>query len=143
LRGAVLWRKGCFGNQSENGSRFTARILTTVTTLRQQERNIVEYIVEAIQAHRTGQLAPSLLPMVPLYQGKYIFLEIMTTLVISQGQALGGLKCVGTKYSHTTCLKGFRPRNCAPFGSMNAQYIPKSSDPQPSEIAACLSRAII
>lgn len=61
LRGAVLWRKGCFGNQSENGSRFTARIMTTVTTLRQQERNIVEFIVEAIQAHRTGQPAPSLL----------------------------------------------------------------------------------
>jgi transposase len=66
LRGAVLWRKGCFGNQSENGSRFTARILTTVTTLRQQERNIVEYIVEAIQAHRTGQPAPSLLLVAPL-----------------------------------------------------------------------------
>ena len=66
LRGAVLWRKGCFGNQSENGSRFTARILTTVTTLRQQERNIIEYIVEAIQAHRTGQLAPSLLLVAPL-----------------------------------------------------------------------------
>jgi transposase len=66
LRAAVLWRKGCFGNQSDNGSRFTARILTTVTTLRQQERNIVEYIVEAIQAHRTGQPAPSLLLVAPL-----------------------------------------------------------------------------
>jgi len=63
LRGAVLWRKGCFGNQSENGSRFTERILTTVATLRQQDRNIVEYVVAAIQAHRTGQLAPSLLPL--------------------------------------------------------------------------------
>jgi len=63
LRGAVLWRKGCFGNQSENGSRFTERILTTVATLRQQDRNIVEYVVAAIQAHRTGQLAPSLLPV--------------------------------------------------------------------------------
>jgi transposase len=62
LRGAVLWRKGCFGNQSDNGSRFTERILTTVATLRQQNRNIVEYVVAAIQAHRTGQLAPSLLP---------------------------------------------------------------------------------
>lgn len=62
LRGAVLWRKGCFGNQSENGSRFTERILTTVATLKQQDRNIVEYVVAAIQAHRTGQLAPSLLP---------------------------------------------------------------------------------
>jgi len=63
LRGAVLWRKGCFGNQSENGSRFTERILTTVATLKQQDRNIVEYVVAAIQAHRTGQLAPSLLPI--------------------------------------------------------------------------------
>ena len=62
LRSAVLWRKGCFGNQSDNGSRFTERILTTVATLRQQDRNIVEYVVSAIQAHRTGQLAPSLLP---------------------------------------------------------------------------------
>ena len=63
LRGAVLWRKGCFGNQSGNGSRFTERILTTVATLRQQNRNIVEYVVAAIQAHRMGQLAPSLLPV--------------------------------------------------------------------------------
>jgi transposase len=63
LRGAVLWRKGCFGNQSENGSRFTERILTTVATLRQQDRNIVEYVVAAIQAHRIGQSAPSLLPL--------------------------------------------------------------------------------
>jgi transposase len=63
LRSAVLWRKGCFGNQSDNGSRFTERILTTVATLRQQNRNIVEYVVVAIQAHRMGQLAPSLLPV--------------------------------------------------------------------------------
>jgi transposase len=63
LRGAVLWRKGCFGNQSDNGSRFTERILTTVATLRQQDQNIVEYVVAAIQAHRTNQLAPSLLPV--------------------------------------------------------------------------------
>jgi transposase len=63
LRSAVLWRKGCFGNQSDNGSRFTERILTTVATLRQQNRNIVEYVVAAIQAHRIGQLAPSLLPI--------------------------------------------------------------------------------
>jgi len=66
LRGAVLWRKGCFGNQSDNGSRFTERILTTVATLRQQDRNIVEYVVAAIQAHRTGQLAPALLPVATL-----------------------------------------------------------------------------
>ena len=66
LRAAVLWRKGCFGNQSGNGSRFTERILTTVATLRQQDRNIVEYVVAAIQAHRTGQLPPSLLTVTSL-----------------------------------------------------------------------------
>jgi transposase len=66
LRAAVLWRKGCFGNQSGNGSRFTERILTTVATLRQQDRNIVEYVVAAIQAHRTDQLAPPLLPIASL-----------------------------------------------------------------------------
>ena len=63
LRAAVLWRKGCFGNQSGNGSRFTERILTTVATLRQQDRNIVEYVVAAITSHRIGQLAPPLLPV--------------------------------------------------------------------------------
>ena len=47
LRGAVLGRKGCFGNQSDNGSRFTERILTTVAALRQQDRNIVEYVLAA------------------------------------------------------------------------------------------------
>jgi hypothetical protein len=41
LRGAVLWRKGCFGNQSGNGSQFTERILTTVATLKQQDGDIV------------------------------------------------------------------------------------------------------
>jgi len=66
LRAAVLWRKGCFGNQSSNGSRFTERILTTVATLRQQDRNIVEYVVEAIRAHRSGNLAPPLLPVAPV-----------------------------------------------------------------------------
>jgi transposase len=66
LRGAVLWRKGCFGNQSDNGSRFTERILTTVATLKQQDRNIVEYVVAAIQAHRIGHSTPSLLPAAPL-----------------------------------------------------------------------------
>jgi transposase len=66
LRGAVLWRKGCFGNQSDNGSRFTERILTVVASLRQQERDIVEFVVEAIKAYRVGQTAPSLVPVAPL-----------------------------------------------------------------------------
>lgn len=37
LRRGVLWRKRSFGSQSDRGLRFTERILTTVTTLRQQQ----------------------------------------------------------------------------------------------------------
>jgi hypothetical protein len=66
LGDAVLWRKGWFSNQSDNDSRFTERILNTVATFRQQDRNIAEYVVAAIQAHRTGQSVPSVLPMAQL-----------------------------------------------------------------------------
>jgi transposase len=42
LRRAVLWRRKSFGTQSETGSRFVERILTVVTSLRQQGRDVVE-----------------------------------------------------------------------------------------------------
>jgi len=38
IRHGVLWRKVSLGTHSEHGSRFVERILTTVATLRQQER---------------------------------------------------------------------------------------------------------
>jgi transposase len=59
----VLWRKRSFGNQSERGLRFTEQILTVVTTLRQQKRNVLEYLTAACQAHHLGLPAPSLLPL--------------------------------------------------------------------------------
>jgi len=62
IRPAVPWRKGSFGTDSENGSRFVERILTVVTTLRMQQRNVLDYVTSACQAHRHGQPAPSLLP---------------------------------------------------------------------------------
>jgi len=62
LRRAVLWRKASFGSQSERGLRFTERILTVVTSLRQQNRNVLEYLTAACQAQHFGLLAPSLLP---------------------------------------------------------------------------------
>jgi hypothetical protein len=37
-------------------------MLTVVTTLRSQNRNVLEYMTEAIAAARSGQSAPSLLP---------------------------------------------------------------------------------
>lgn len=44
LRRAVLWRRKSFGPQSESGSRFVERILTVVTSLRQQGRDVLEYL---------------------------------------------------------------------------------------------------
>lgn len=62
LRPAVLWRRTSFGSQSVAGSTFVARMLTVVTTLRSQRRNVLEYLTHAIAAARSGQPAPSLLP---------------------------------------------------------------------------------
>lgn len=64
LRPAVLWRKNSFGSQSEAGSVFVSRMLTVVTTLRSQNRPVLDYLVEACRAARQGQPAPSLLPAV-------------------------------------------------------------------------------
>lgn len=62
IRPAVLWRKGSFGTDSAKGSRFMERILTTVTTLRLQGRNLLAYVTEACEAHLRSQPAPTLLP---------------------------------------------------------------------------------
>jgi transposase len=61
LRSAVLWRKNAFGCHSESGCRFVERILTVVGTLRLQKRPVLEYLHQAIAAHRHGQPAPQLL----------------------------------------------------------------------------------
>lgn len=66
LRRGVLWRKRSFGSQSERGLRFTERILTAVTTLRQQQRHVLEYLTAACQAQHLGLPAPSLLPAIHL-----------------------------------------------------------------------------
>jgi len=62
LRRAVLWRRKSFGTQSEAGSRFVERVLTTVTTLRQQRRDVLGFLTEACAAAIHGDESPSLLP---------------------------------------------------------------------------------
>ena len=62
IRPAVLWRKNSFGSQSEEGSVFVARMLTVVTSLRSQNRNVLEFLTEAIRSARQGTPPPSLLP---------------------------------------------------------------------------------
>jgi transposase len=62
LRPAVLWRKGSFGSHSPAGSRFVERMLTAAVTLKQQHRNVVDYIARACEAALRGEPAPTLLP---------------------------------------------------------------------------------
>jgi transposase len=63
LRRAVLWRRRSFGTQSGAGSQFVERILTTVTTLRQQHRDVLDYLTAACTAAICKNPAPSLLPL--------------------------------------------------------------------------------
>ena len=63
LRRAVLWRRRSFGTQSEAGSQFVERILTAVTTLRQQHRDVLDYLTAACAAAICQTPAPSLLPL--------------------------------------------------------------------------------
>lgn len=62
LRRGVIWRRRSYGTQSENGSLFVERILTTVMTLRQQKRDGLDYLEAACKAVTLGIPAPSLLP---------------------------------------------------------------------------------
>ena len=62
LRAAVLWRKGCFGNQSESGMRYAERILTVAATCRQQHIPLLDFLSDSIAALRSGTPAPKILP---------------------------------------------------------------------------------
>ena len=61
LRRGVLWRKNAFGSHSEAGCRFVERMLTVVQTRRLQGRSVLDYLYEALVAHRNRLPAPSLL----------------------------------------------------------------------------------
>jgi transposase len=78
IRPAVIWRlapvgfpdaksetrqrRTSFGSDSLAGSEFVSRLLTVVSSLNLQERNILDFLVESISAARAGKMAPSLLP---------------------------------------------------------------------------------
>lgn len=63
IRPAVLWRRTSFGTQSRAGSTFVSRMLTVVTTLHSQRRDVLNYLTQACRATRQGKPAPSLLPL--------------------------------------------------------------------------------
>ncbi|MFM7640115.1 MAG: IS66 family transposase [Cyanobium sp.] len=62
LRPAVIHRKLSYGVQSQSGSLCQSRLLTVTTTLKQQKRDVMAFLVEAWEAHNNGLPAPSLLP---------------------------------------------------------------------------------
>lgn len=64
IRPAVIWRRTSFGSQTTAGSTFVSRMLTVVTTLKSQQRNILEFITTAVANGRENKPAPSLLPSV-------------------------------------------------------------------------------
>ena len=63
VRSGVLWRKGSFGTQTAPGSRFVERMMTVVATLKQQKRNVLEYLhAVPIKDRDSRRNRPSLLP---------------------------------------------------------------------------------
>jgi transposase len=62
IRPAVMYRKTSFGTHSEAGSRFVERMLTVVATLRQQKRDVMDYVTHASEAALRGERPASLLP---------------------------------------------------------------------------------
>jgi transposase len=62
LRHGVCWKKMSYGTDSPRGSRFVERILTAVESCRQQSRNLLDFLVAAIQACRVGSTPPTLIP---------------------------------------------------------------------------------
>jgi transposase len=61
VRPAVQWRKLCFGNQSEDGERFTERVLTVTRTCQLQGKNPFHFLSELMEAAFKGLPRPSLL----------------------------------------------------------------------------------
>ncbi|QEG31967.1 Transposase IS66 family protein [Gemmata obscuriglobus] len=62
VRHAVCWRKTSFGTDSERGSRFVERVLTVIASCRRQNRHVLEFLTDAVTAHRTGAKVPTLVP---------------------------------------------------------------------------------
>jgi transposase len=55
LRPLVISKKLTFGTQSERGSRYIERIFTIVTTCKQQGRDILLFLVEAVEKYFLGE----------------------------------------------------------------------------------------
>ena len=64
-RHAVILRKTSYRTQSDRGSRFIERMLTVVKSLAAQNRNVLDFLIAALETKTMGSHAPSLLPAAP------------------------------------------------------------------------------
>lgn len=62
VRHPVLLRRVSHGTQSDGGSRYVERMLTVNATLRKQDRNVLDFLVDAVHAKLNHTTPPSLLP---------------------------------------------------------------------------------
>jgi len=65
IRPAVLWRKNCFGSQSDTGERFTERLLTVVRTCQMHGVNAFECLVQIMKAQFSEQNSAPTFPFLP------------------------------------------------------------------------------
>jgi transposase len=60
LRALVIWRKLCFGCQSERGLRFVERVMSVAHTLRKRGIDVLDFFERSVVAHLAGEPAPRL-----------------------------------------------------------------------------------
>jgi transposase len=60
LRAFVLWRRRCFGAQSDRGNLFAERLMTVAHTARKQGQDVLRFLTGCCEAQLAGTRAPSL-----------------------------------------------------------------------------------
>ncbi|GEL68329.1 hypothetical protein MVI01_01130 [Myxococcus virescens] len=63
IRHAVMYRKTSFGTQGPEGSCFVERIFTAVTTLKLQERGVLDFLTDTLRTHRRSLPPPRCFPL--------------------------------------------------------------------------------
>lgn len=61
LRHSVIWRKLCYGSQSEVGERFVERVMTVAGTLKLRAKNSFDYFTACFRAYIHGAQAPPII----------------------------------------------------------------------------------
>jgi transposase len=61
LRGPVIHRRLSYGNQSDQGEKFTERALSASVTCRLQNRSLYHYLAQLFTAHQHGRALPALI----------------------------------------------------------------------------------